>query len=125
MPDDTLYHIDIVTWSRQQAERLRRHAAGERVNGLDRGHAIEEIEGSGSSEVAAGSSLLPRAMIRALKITRRPESSTASHWRGESGTFLLQAQARSRPSVARSIPVGDLFRTARRLVLAQDGDVPP
>ena len=49
MPDDTLYHIDIVTWSRQQAERLRRHAAGERVNGLDRGHAIEEIEGSGSS----------------------------------------------------------------------------
>ena len=114
-----------MTWSGQQAERLRRHVAGERVNDLDRGHPIEEIDGSGSSEIAAGSSLLPRAMIRALKITRRPESSTASHWRGESGTFLPQAQARSRPSVARSIPVGDLFRKARRLVLAPDGDVPP
>ena len=29
MPDDTLYHTDILAWSRAQAERLRRVAAGE------------------------------------------------------------------------------------------------
>ena len=34
MPDD-LYHTDILGWSKAQAERLRRVAAGERVNDLD------------------------------------------------------------------------------------------
>ena len=52
MPDD-LYRTDIVTWSRLQADRLRRHLAGERVNDLDWEHVIEEIEDLGNSEIAA------------------------------------------------------------------------
>jgi len=125
MPDDTLYRTDIVTWSRQQAERLRRHVAGERVNDLDWEHVIEEIEDLGNSEIAQVNSLLLQAMIHALKVARWPESSAVLHWRGEAATFLLQAQARYRPSMARSIAVADLYAKARRLVLATDQDVPP
>jgi hypothetical protein len=123
MPDD-LYRTDIVTWSRQQAERLRRHVAGERVNDLDWEHVIEEIEDLGNSEIAAVSSLLLQAMIHALKIARWPESQAVPHWRGEAGSLLVQAQARYRPSMARSIPVEDCFGKARRLVLSLDQDVP-
>ena len=47
MPDG-LYDCDALTWSDQQAELLRRLAAGERVNDqLDWPNIIEEIEGVG------------------------------------------------------------------------------
>lgn len=126
MPDD-IYRTDIVTWSRQQAALLRRHLAGERVNGLDWAHVIEEIEDRGNSEIAAVSSLILQAMIHALKIARWPGSSAVPHWHGEAGTFLVQAQARYRPSMARSLSVEDNFRKARRLILSleQDGPTQP
>ena len=101
MPDD-LYRTDIVTWSRQQAERLRQHVAGERVNDLDWAHVIEEIEDLGSSEIAAVRSLLGQAMLHALKVARWPESSAVNHWFGEAVTFLDQAQERYRPSMAQA-----------------------
>jgi len=54
-----LYDTDIVTWSAQQAELLRRVAAGERINDLvDWGNVIEEIESVGQSQVDALESLL-------------------------------------------------------------------
>ncbi|MFZ4409368.1 MAG: DUF29 family protein [Paracraurococcus sp.] len=79
MPDD-LYRTDIVTWSRQQAERLRRHVGGERVNDLDWEHVIEEIEDLGNSEITAVRSLLIQAMVHALKIVRWPDSPAVNHW---------------------------------------------
>ena len=42
MPDD-LYERDFLSWSEQQAELLRRTALGERVNGVDWPHIVEEI----------------------------------------------------------------------------------
>ncbi len=125
MPDETLYSTDIVTWSRQQAERLRRHVAGERVNDLDWEHVIEEIEDLGNSEMAQGTSLLLQAMIHALKAARWPTGTAVLHWRGEAATCLLQAQIRYRPGMARTIALDDLYGKARRLVLATDQDVPP
>ena len=47
MPDD-LYSRDILAWSIAQAERLRRMAAGERVNDLDWANVIEEVEFRGA-----------------------------------------------------------------------------
>src|SRR5262245_32330424 len=43
------YDTDILLWSEHQAELLRRHAAGERVNdaALDWPNIVEEIEGEG------------------------------------------------------------------------------
>jgi hypothetical protein len=123
MPDD-LYRTDIVTWSRLQADRLRRHVAGERVNDLDWEHVIEEIEDLGNSEIAAVRSLLIQAMAHALKIARWPESPAVNHWTGEAASFLGQAQDRYRRSMAQAIPVGACFAKARRTVLATPGDGP-
>lgn len=124
MPDETLYRTDIVTWSRQQAERLRRHVAGERVNDLDWEHVIEEIEDLGSSEIAQVNSLLLQAMIHALKVARWPESPSVAHWYAEALTLLDQAQDRYRPSMAREVDVGRRFARARRTVLAMTYDGP-
>ena len=126
MPDD-LYRTDIVTWSRQQAERLRRRVAGERVNDLDWEHVIEEIEDLGNSEIAAVASLLTQAMIHALKLARWPDSPSRQHWLAEAVTLLEQSQDRYRPSMARDIAVDRRFGRARKAVLAMayDGDPQP
>ncbi len=123
MPDD-LHRTDIVTWSRQQAERLRRHVAGERVNDLDWEHVIAEIEELGSSEIAQVRSLLGQAIVHALKIARWPSSTAARHWRDEAATFLAQAQDRYRPSMRQSLDLDRIHGKARRLVLALEQDVP-
>ena len=123
MPDD-LYRTDIVTWSRLQADRLRRHLAGERVNDLDWEHVIEEIEDLGNSEIAAVRSFLIQAMIHALKIARWPASPAVNHWTGEAANFLQQAQDRYRRSMARDLSVETCFARARRTVLATPGDGP-
>lgn len=123
MPDD-LYRTDIVTWSRQQAERLRRHVAGERVNDLDWDHVIEEIEDLGNSEISTVTSLLTQAMLHALKITRWPGSTAAMHWAGEAVNFLAQAQRRYRRSMAARVSVEECFADAWRTVLAMPGSDP-
>ena len=121
MPDD-LHRTDIVTWSRRQADALRRHVAGERVNDLDWAHVIEEIEGSGSSEIAQVGSLLTQAMIHALKAVRWPDHPSAKHWFAEALTFLDQAQERYRPSMRQDIDAVRRFARARRTVLAMPMD---
>jgi hypothetical protein len=50
MPDG-LYERDILFWSQNQAELLRRLARGERVNDVDWEHVVEEIEDVGLSEL--------------------------------------------------------------------------
>ena len=123
MPDD-LYRTDIVTWSRLQADRLRRHLAGERVNDLDWEHVIEEIEDLGNSEIAAVTSLLTQAMVHALKIARWPASTAVPHWTGEAVGFLVQAQRPYRRSMAARVSVEECFADARRTVLATPGGDP-
>lgn len=123
MPDD-LYRTDIVTWSRRQADALRRHVAGERVNDLDWEHVIEEIEDLGNSEISAVNSLLLQAMIHALKIARWPDSPSASHWQAEAVTFLEQAQYKYRTSMAANMDLQNTFRRARKAVMAMTYDGP-
>jgi hypothetical protein len=121
MPDD-LYRTDVVTWSRQQAERLRRHVAGERVNDLDWERVIEEIEDLGNSEIAQVGSMLLQAMIHALKIARWPDSPSIQHWQAEAVTLLGQAQERFRPSMAQDLDAARSFARARKAVLAMAYD---
>jgi Domain of unknown function DUF29 len=56
---DDLYDRDILTWSRHQADLLRRIARGQRVNGVDWEHVVEEIEDVGLSELRVGRTALP------------------------------------------------------------------
>ena len=62
MPDE-LYDRDILTWSRNQAALLRRLARGERVNGIDWTHVLEEIEDVGISELNAVRSYLRQMLV--------------------------------------------------------------
>ena len=116
MPDDTLYHTDILAWSRAQAERLRRVAAGERVNDVDWEHVIEEMEEVGRSQLDAVRSFLQLAMLHALKVLAWPDHDAADHWTQEIANSLVEAQERFEPGMQQhSDPVAIYARALRRL----------
>ena len=124
MPDD-LYYRDILSWSVAQSARLRRLAAGERVNDLDWENVIEEIESVGRSEAQAVDSFLLQAFLHAMKVAAWPDHSAARKWRNEIDAFLLGAQRRFTPSMKHRVDVPEIHRDARRIVLGLDMRRPP
>ncbi len=86
MPDD-LYDRDIPAWSQHQAELLRRVACGERVNGVDWEHLIEEIEDVGLAELHAVESYLGLIFAYLPKIRTWPDSDAVNHWPAELVSF--------------------------------------
>ena len=112
MPDD-LYDRDILTWSRNQAALLRRLARGERVNGVDWMHVVEEIEDVGLSELNAVRSYLRQMPVHLLKVQGWPNNQATDHWRSEIGSFQADAAQRFAPSMRRRINVADLYAKAR------------
>ena len=124
MPDD-LYTADILLWSDQQADLLRRLARGERVNdAIDWDHVIEEVESVGRSERHAVESLLTRAMEHLLKLHGWPDG-PGGHWRHEARVFLSDAAARWTPSMRQTIELALLYATARGLVSRMTVDERP
>jgi Domain of unknown function DUF29 len=119
MPDD-LYHTDILGWSKAQAERLRRVAAGERVNDVDWEHVIEEVEDVGRSELKTVRSLLRRALEHALKAAAWPEHAAARKWRNEAASFLAQARDRYEPGMAQHLDTAELYADALAVVRSLD-----
>jgi uncharacterized protein DUF29 len=122
MPDD-LYWDDTLLWSEQQAARLRRVAAGERVNDVDWERVIEEIEDVGNSELRACKSLLVKAIEHLLKLHGWPGHPANEHWHGEVLSFLTDALLAFSPSMRQKIDLADLYRRALRAVrpLTMDG----
>ena len=79
MPDG-LYERDILAWSEQQAELLRRLVLGERVNdAVDWAGVIEEVHDVGALQLRACRSLLRQAMLHLLKVRAWPDSVAVSH----------------------------------------------
>ena len=115
MPDD-LYERDILTWSEHQADLLRRVARGERVNGVDWEHVVEEIEDVGNSQLSAVESFLRLLLAHLLKIHGWPESLTVGHWRSEVVSFQADAVQRYVPSMRQKIDLDRLYRVAREQV---------
>jgi hypothetical protein len=115
MPDDP-YHTDILAWSRAQAERLRRVAAGERVNDVDWDHVIEEVEQVGSSQLSAVISHLGLAMQHALKVLAWPTHDAAEHWTQEITNFLAQAQDAFQPGMQQHVDPAAIYARALRRV---------
>jgi hypothetical protein len=109
IPD--LYDTDILLWSEQQAELLRRRAA----NALDWDNLAEEIEGVGLSELHAVESFLVQALIHMLKAEAWPQVREAQHWQGKARRFRGDATARFVPSMRQRI---DMARLYRRTLLA-------
>jgi hypothetical protein len=124
MPDDP-YRTDIVTWSAQQAERLRRLRAGERVNDLDWDNVIEEIESVGQSQLDACRSLLTQAILHLLKRRAWPGHVASRRWLADAADFLIQAQEKYRPSMARTIDLPGVLAHALRRLPWQRFTTPP
>ena len=124
MPDD-LYDQDSLAWSLQQATLLRRHAAGERVNGIDWDHVVEEIEDVGLSQLNAVRSYLELILLHLLKLRGWPEESACRHWRHEIVTFQVRARARFSPSMRQKIDLAALYRDAVQDAGGLDYDIPP
>ncbi|HSU05491.1 MAG TPA: DUF29 domain-containing protein [Acetobacteraceae bacterium] len=103
MSDDDVYSQDILVWSERQAELLRRVARGERVNGVDWDHVIEEIEDVGSSELHSVQSLLGHGMVHLLKSAAWPNAQPREHWRSEVTGFLVDVERRFTPSMRQKI----------------------
>ena len=124
---DDLYDQDIVLWSEQQAELLRRHAADGRVNSadLDWANIIEEIESVGNSELRAVESFLAQALTHALKIRAWPEARDADHWRGEARRFRDDAMARFVPSMRQRLTLSGIYRRALRAMPPRIDGQPP
>ena len=104
MPDG-LYEHDALAWAEQQADLLRRLAAGERVNAaVDWPNVIEEVQDVGLSELRACRSLLRQALLHLLKLHAWPGSAAAAHWRDEAGVFLTDAEDRYVMHLVAAIP---------------------
>lgn len=127
MPDD-LYDRDVLLWSQQNAELLRRLARGERVNGIDWVHVVEEIEDVGLSELNAVRSYLRLMLVHLLKLRGWPNSPSVPHWRTEVVSFQKDAARRFAPSMRQRIDIRDVWADAREQLEAAsyDGqDSPP
>jgi len=121
-----LYESDILVWSEQQANLLRRLAHGERVNDqLDWEHLIEEVESVGSEQLRAVESLLFQALVHMLKAQGWPLARDMENWRADARGFRAQAANRFAPSMRRRLDLARIYRQALRAVPQTMDGVPP
>jgi len=103
-----VYDSNILSWSEQQAELLRRRAA----DALDWDDVAEEIEDLGRSELRAAESHLVQARSHDLKAMGWPESREVPHWRAEARMQRDDARVSFMVSMRQRIDVGKLWRRA-------------
>jgi hypothetical protein len=108
-----LYDSDILGWSEHQADLLRRVASGQRVNGVDWEHVIEEIADVGIPELNAVHSFLSQAILHLLKIHLWPGDPARMHWRLELMAFLESAARRFALSMRQRVDVSAIGAGAR------------
>jgi hypothetical protein len=124
MPND-VYEHDVLAWSERQAELLRRVARGERVNGVDWDHVVEEIEDVGISELNAVHSYLYQMLVHLLKLRGWPNLEAEQHWRAEIDAFQTGLERRFTPSIRRRIDLANIYtRAARQIDLLEYGGKP-
>jgi Domain of unknown function DUF29 len=118
MPDD-LYERDIWGWAAQQADRLRRVAAGGSVDGVDWARVAEEIEGVGLSQLHDVRSFLRDLIVASLRVQAFPDSSLVPDWREEMISCQFDAEQRFAPSMRERLDLDHIYASALR----QLGDV--
>jgi hypothetical protein len=121
----SLYDEDILLWSEQQTELLRRLARGERVNdAVDWENVIEELGDVGRSELNSVASLLRVGLAHLILAHAAPRRDAVGHWSAEAATALTDAAGRYAPSMGQRLDLGRLWREARAIAdrkLASDG----
>ncbi len=114
--DQDLHDRDGLAWSEQQAALLRRLASGERVNGIDWSHVIEEIEDKGLSELNATRSYIRQILVHLLKLQGWPKLNAGQHWRAEVIAFQANLGDRFTPSMRQRIDLTALYAQARNQI---------
>ena len=123
--DGTLYERDFYTWTREQADALRRLAEA-RPNlaaELDLPHLIEEVEDLGSEQRHRVESNLLRMLQHLIYLAIQPVARPARHWEAEIITFRANATRRYLASMRRELEprLDKIWRTARRAAAAKLG----
>jgi hypothetical protein len=122
-----LYDTDMLAWSKQQADLLRRMAAGERVNDqVDWENVAEEISDMGNNLVRAVASHLVQAILHDLKAEAWPLARDVPHWRAGARMHRDEAREAYAPSMAKrdELKVEGLYRRALRGMTEKNDDVP-
>ena len=119
MSEQSLYDADILLWSEQQAEVIRRLGRTRRdiSNELDAENVAEEIESVGRSELAAVESQIRLVFVHLMKPAAEPTAGIARHWRGEIAALRSEARRRYAPSMRQRIDLDELWRSAREQVM--------
>lgn len=120
MPND-LYEHDILLWSEQQADLLRRVASGEPVTGIDWPNIIEEVADVGGAALHNVRSLLRQAMVRLLKTHLLASAPDPGQCPGEVDTLLADAELWCCPSMRQRIDLEELWQRATTRVLRNAG----
>ncbi len=101
------YGTDLVLWSREQAELLRRMAAGERVNNqVDWEHVAEEIEALGNSDRRDVRSRIHTVLCHLIKLQISPAVQPRSGWTRTIAEQRLQIERllEDSPSLRQLVP---------------------
>jgi hypothetical protein len=108
-----LYDTDILLWSEQQGELLRRLAAGERVNHrVDWQNVVEEVESVGRSQLSAVQSFLVQALVHELKAQGWPSAPDVEGWLAEARRFRGDAAEAFVPSMRQRIDMDRVYQRA-------------
>jgi hypothetical protein len=115
MSDSTLYDDDILLWSEQQAEVIRRlrETAEDLPEDLDLENVAEEIESVGRSMLASVQIATRDVLFRLIKLIDVPKTDVARHLRCEIGHFQFEVANRYSPSMRSRIDVDELWAEAR------------
>nr|WP_294508914.1 DUF29 domain-containing protein [uncultured Rhodopila sp.] len=121
-----LYDTDILLWSEQQSELLRRIASGENVNDqIDWQNIVEEVEDVGRNTLRACRAHLLQALLHDLKAEAWPLSRDVQHWRSEAQVARINAADAYAPSMRRKIDVADIYAKALRALPEKMDGQPP
>ncbi len=122
----SVYDVDILTWSEQQADLLRRLAAGERVNDqVDWENVIGEVQDVGISILKSCRSQLRIAILHRLKAMAWPDTAYVAHWESEATAASNNAEDDFVESMRAKIDVAELYAKARRAMPRTIDGVPP
>jgi len=123
---DTVYDTDILTWSDQQADLLRRLAAGERVNDqVDWENVIEEVQDVGIGILKSCRSQLRIAMLHRLKMRAWPDTTYVPHWQAEAVAASVNAEDDFVESMRQRIDVAKEYAKALRMMPPSIDGLPP
>lgn len=119
MTGSVLYDDDILLWSEEQAELIRKFGRTRRdlPNEFDVENVAEEIESVGRSELATVESYIELVMVHLIKLFVEPDSAVARHWRSEIAGFHSNLRRRYAPSMRQRIDMDALWRSAREQMM--------